>query len=199
MYAFPFDFNPLSVSVKTGGYTIPAGRRAYVMAQVNPSGSFTINGTTALAGTPAISSSGSGFDVQQRDSASTTEINYTVPAGYYFKGQYSIEGVGSATLRVDGDFVSSYNNNSYKPNFLGSGEPDINSSFIAGDGQVITVTQSGGSGDDEVYLVGVAMRHSSINSGQSGSPISGQYWCPAGTVFSVSSGRYTVSEFANNS
>lgn len=45
----PFNFQPLSVSVKTGSYTIPAGRYAFISANlVGGSGIFQIDGNTAM-------------------------------------------------------------------------------------------------------------------------------------------------------
>ena len=42
---------PLSVSVITGSYTVPAGRWAKVLVNLEGSASFTIGGVTALRGT----------------------------------------------------------------------------------------------------------------------------------------------------
>lgn len=44
----PFNFQPANVSVKTGSYTIPAGKYAKVDVQCEAGGSFTIDGLTAL-------------------------------------------------------------------------------------------------------------------------------------------------------
>lgn len=44
----PFDNCPVSVSVKTGSYTIPSGQYARTVASVSDGGTFTIGGTTAL-------------------------------------------------------------------------------------------------------------------------------------------------------
>ena len=46
----PFNFQPVSVSVKTSSYTIPAGKYAYVTANAIGSATFKIGGTTALSG-----------------------------------------------------------------------------------------------------------------------------------------------------
>lgn len=43
----PFDYNPVSVSVKTGSYSIPAGRYAYVVPECDDS-NFTIDGNSAV-------------------------------------------------------------------------------------------------------------------------------------------------------
>jgi len=46
----PFNFQPVSVSVKTSSYTIPAGKYAYVTANAIGSATFEIGGATALSG-----------------------------------------------------------------------------------------------------------------------------------------------------
>jgi len=71
----PFNFNPLSVAVKTAAYPIPAGRYAIVTAQVNDGGSFTIAGATALK---SIAGTKTAVNVDQED--------YTVPADKWFEG-----------------------------------------------------------------------------------------------------------------
>jgi len=50
-FVIPFNFQPESVSVRTGSYTIPAGKYAFVTVNVEGTGTFTIGGTTALRGT----------------------------------------------------------------------------------------------------------------------------------------------------
>ena len=47
----PFNFAPSSVAVKTGSYTIPAGKYARVVVNLIGSATFTIGGVTALSGT----------------------------------------------------------------------------------------------------------------------------------------------------
>ena len=51
MINIPFNFQPASVSVKTSSYTIPIGKYAYVSANVEGTGTFTIGGDIALRGT----------------------------------------------------------------------------------------------------------------------------------------------------
>ena len=100
----PFNFQPVSVSVKTGSYTIPAGQYAYVTAEVRDGGSFLIDGTAALDSddytvTPAPDS----FD----------DTTYTVPSGYILKGVFLtggsgsllISGVNTATVNQDYEFA----------------------------------------------------------------------------------------------
>jgi hypothetical protein len=45
----PFNFQPSSVSVKTASYTIPAGKYAKVTVNIDGTGTFTIDGSTALS------------------------------------------------------------------------------------------------------------------------------------------------------
>lgn len=47
----PFNFDPIQISVVTTSFTVPAGRYARVIANVEGSATFTINGATALRGT----------------------------------------------------------------------------------------------------------------------------------------------------
>lgn len=47
----PFNFQPSAVSVKTGSYTIPAGKYAKVTVNLEGSATFTIGGVTAIRGT----------------------------------------------------------------------------------------------------------------------------------------------------
>lgn len=47
----PFNFQPSSVSVKTGSYDIPTGKYAKVVVNLEGSATFTIGGVTALVGT----------------------------------------------------------------------------------------------------------------------------------------------------
>jgi hypothetical protein len=47
----PFDNNPVAVSVKTASYTIPTGRFARILINLEGSATFTIGGVTAIRGT----------------------------------------------------------------------------------------------------------------------------------------------------
>lgn len=49
----PFNFQPVAVSVRTASYTIPTGRYARVLVNLEGSATFTIGGVTALRGTQA--------------------------------------------------------------------------------------------------------------------------------------------------
>ena len=48
---FQASRSPVAISVKTGSYTIPVGRWARAVVNVEGTGTFTVNGTTALRGT----------------------------------------------------------------------------------------------------------------------------------------------------
>ena len=50
-FVIPFNFQPESVSVETGSYTVPAGKYARVTVNLEGSATFTIGGATALRGT----------------------------------------------------------------------------------------------------------------------------------------------------
>lgn len=50
-YIVPFNFQPVAISVKTTSYTIPAGKYARVVVNLEGSATFTIGGVTALRGT----------------------------------------------------------------------------------------------------------------------------------------------------
>jgi hypothetical protein len=47
-FVMPFNFQPTSVSVKTGSYTIPSGKYARVSVALLGDSTFTIGGTTCL-------------------------------------------------------------------------------------------------------------------------------------------------------
>lgn len=48
MITFPFNFQPVSTTVRTGSYSIPSGQYAYVTATAKNGGTFSIGGTVAL-------------------------------------------------------------------------------------------------------------------------------------------------------
>ena len=75
----PFNFEPKALNIGSS-YTIPAGEYGFVTVQVNPSGTFTINGSTAI-NNPADSTF---QNVSENGSSGTI---YTVPSGRIFEGQ----------------------------------------------------------------------------------------------------------------
>lgn len=65
--------NPISVSVKTAGYTIPANRYARAVVNVIGSGTFTIAGSTALASTQAtVASTGPSIPIGNNNALMTS-------------------------------------------------------------------------------------------------------------------------------
>lgn len=72
-FIVPFNFQPVSVSVKTTSYTIPAGKYAYVFVEVYSGGIFTINAVNAITSDPFLNIDYAG---------TATGTIYTVPAGY---------------------------------------------------------------------------------------------------------------------
>ena len=83
-FFLPFNFQPSSVAVKTGSYTIPAGKYARVTATIEGAGTFTINAVSALSGTSFVN-----VDVV---SAVSATASYTVPSGF----SAAITGISSA-------------------------------------------------------------------------------------------------------
>lgn len=71
-FIVPFNFQPVSVSVKTTSYTIPSGKYAYVFVEVYSGGIFTINAVNSITSDPFLNI----------DYAGTSTAIYTVPAGY---------------------------------------------------------------------------------------------------------------------
>lgn len=87
-----FNNNPSSTSVKVASYTIPAGKYARVVANLEGSATLTINGTTALRGTQNSVLGSSGMITQ------TQNINASVTGGNtLFSGQVLISGGGAPT------------------------------------------------------------------------------------------------------
>jgi hypothetical protein len=70
----PFDNNPTSVSVKTASYTIPSGKYAKVVVNLEGSATFTINGTLALRGTQN--------SVLASDNMRVSNNNFSFGSGY---------------------------------------------------------------------------------------------------------------------
>lgn len=90
MLAFPFNFNPNSISVKTSAYPIPAGRYAIVTAEVSKGGTFTIDGFVALKSQPGT-----------KTKVTFIGSDYDVPADKYFEGIVKPSGT-SANVVVGG-------------------------------------------------------------------------------------------------
>lgn len=166
----PFNFQPASVSVKTSSYTIPTGSYAYVQAQVDDGGTFTIDAATALSSEGETTSAIAAVDAE---SASTDATLYTVPSGYIFEGQ--VVGSGGADLDIGG--ATAVKN-----------IPTTTTPVKAGSGQVIAIN---GTPSGLVSLTGYAIRKFEPETNASGS-----FWLPTGTVINgTGNWRATVSLF----
>jgi outer membrane lipoprotein SlyB len=74
-FIVPFNFQPVSVSVKTGSYTIPSGKYARVYVECENGGTFTINGNTAMDTDALLSAT-------THQTNSGIAVTYTTPANY---------------------------------------------------------------------------------------------------------------------
>lgn len=83
-FIVPFNFQPASVSVKTGSYAIPAGFYAKVVVEVDSGGIFTIDSVNALTSAAFV-------NVDAYDQ-SNSNVSYTVPSGYYAETQINSDG-----------------------------------------------------------------------------------------------------------
>lgn len=86
----PFDFNPVSTSVKTGTFVIPAGQYAYVAVQARNSGYFAIDGVIALNTSAEVIT------------AVNTTTSHAVSASGYFEGVMSNSSGGAGTYTIAG-------------------------------------------------------------------------------------------------
>jgi hypothetical protein len=75
----PFDNNPASVSVKTTSYTIPSGKFARLIVNLEGSAQFTINGVVALRGVQSTVLSSSLLRVQVKPYESRNIFGTSVP------------------------------------------------------------------------------------------------------------------------
>jgi hypothetical protein len=214
---FPFNFRPTSTTSRTGAYTVPSNRYAFVTAFCPPGQTFFINGQLALQGNSSSASSGSGGNTvgvvgnqttSNFSAGSSASVSYTVPSDRFFDGKAilraSVTGIsnptpnGSVSITLSSVTVS-------KPATISGGSASLDFDFKAGPGTTITVSAStGGTGTSNfpsssstASLVGASIRPNFINSGQAGAPVTASFWCPPDTVFASSgSTRYTVCEFA---
>jgi len=164
MISIPFNFQPVSVSVKTSSYTIPTGKYAYVVAFVADGGYFFIDSATALMSEAGIASS---------IIAVSQQSTYTVPSGYRFEGQVSV------TTPESGDVVS------VGGIFAGELGSDLSLSIRAGGGDTIATPTSPSA---PVYpnISGFSIREALPESNNSQA-----FWLPSGTVIN-GSGTWTA-------
>lgn len=117
----PFNFQPTSVSVKTSSYTIPAGSYAYVEAQAEDGGTFTIDGSTAL-NAKAQTSVNSESDSFALSGSGSLTVNVATNKLAILR-LYLSAITGNPTLTISGNLITTslttaYNNVYY----LGSGD-----------------------------------------------------------------------------
>lgn len=168
MISIPFNFQPESVSVHTGSYTIPAGKYARVIAHINGNGSFTIDGATAIDATQA-----SVVNVLVVN-VGISPASYTVPSGYYFEG--IAVATAAVTISVDGTDI-------------GEISDTIGNKVMVGSGSTLSAPSSGISGTAKI--LGVSRK---VSSGEG--PVNSEFWLPSGTVINGSgSWRATVQIF----
>jgi len=93
MINLPFNFQPESVAVKTGSYTIPAGKYAFVTANVVGNSTFTINGSTALQATLTTQTTHTSSNMKVE-----TGSNYLFTSGTAPSSPIAANGYGNASF-----------------------------------------------------------------------------------------------------
>jgi len=219
----PFNYQPFSVSVKTGAYTIPAGYYAYVTASVQGADTFSIGGVVALAGVAGVAGSGTGGASAEVDTSATNTtaiFTYTVPAGYYFYYNsfttgYPATGVSyEIETYINSQTTSSGHNVAYRSStgsaIVYSPAP-IAPGGVAGVYNGIVIDgQQGPYGAGTIIgvdinntssllkrITGTIIRPNSLSGGQSAVGISGSFWVSENTALTTSGGSYTVTLYPN--
>lgn len=161
----PFNFQPVSVSVQTSSYTIPANNYAFITANVRNGGSFTIDSNTVLQSSLAVDGAVAAVSETIDDTP-----GYTVPAGYRFEGFYTPT-TGTGNLIVDGNTVYSSVSNTVELKVGPGDQVRTNSSAITG------------------IIWGFALRENEPESN-----VTASFWVPSGTIINGSgTWRATVS------
>lgn len=96
----PFNHNPSATGASNSGYTVPAGKYAWVSIAVRDGGSATLNGTAMLACDSAITDTQDGNKIDVQSSTTSSSTLYTVPSGKYFQGQIFLSQATSGTARI---------------------------------------------------------------------------------------------------
>jgi len=197
----PFNYQPFSVSVKTGAYTIPAGYYAYVTASVQGADTFSIGGVVALQGVTAVATSGTGFDtanVNLTSGATTTALSYTVLAGYKFQihaSELNGNSLNNSTLTAhSGEVVL---RTLAGPATIHQAWVDGVSTLEFAEGNVLTMNHVNTSFNATKELWGKIERTTTINAGQSAGVTTGSFWVSTGTALTTSGGSYTVTLYPN--
>jgi len=196
----PFNYQPFSVSVKTGAYTIPTGYYAYVTASVQGADSFSIGGVVALQGQASVASSGSGYDtgnVNLNSGTTNTTYSYTVPTGYKF--QFHSVQMGSYTNSTPSLFIHSGEvqvGSGSGISYLLAWANGLSNVWLA-EGNVVNITQVTTQYSFTKEIWGTIQRETSINAGQSAGVVSGNFWVSSGTALTTTGGAYTVTLYPN--
>lgn len=171
----PFNYEPDSVSVKTGSYSIPSGQYAFVTAYCRDGGTFSIGGTVALE------ADGTDLDgdiltvSESRTSAGTV---HATTNGYSFEGHLLFTAGSALTITVGGVTT------------VTGASPGERYEVKAGPAEDINI----GGTTPQGTLVGFERRPM----GQVRSIVSGSFWVPASTALTLSGNtRYTVSLYNN--
>jgi hypothetical protein len=204
----PFNYQPFSVSVKTGAYTIPTGYYAYVTASVQGADSFSIGGVVALQGQVAVAASGTGGVITEVNSTATNTtatFTYTVPAGYKFFWQgVTINNYGSV-VETYIDAQSSSGQLVYAtttPDGFASGVYGVHFGKVNGCYPILAPGQIAGVDVNITLSIlkriqGWIERPNSISPGQSAGVVSGNFWVSSGTALTTIGGAYTVTLYPN--
>lgn len=202
----PFNYQPFSVSVKTGAYTIPAGYYAFVSAFCDAGETFSIGGVVALRGNSAIAASGTGGVITEVNSTATNTTavySYAVPAGYKFFWQAVMISnyTGTPEVFVDAQSTSGHRITSSVPTlWTGTYGWHFGSLFntypILAPGQTASVDVNS-TASILKRIQGWIERPNSINAGQTGTTSTNTYWVPSGTALTTSGGEYTVTLYPN--
>lgn len=174
MINIPFNFQPESVDVKTGSYTIPAGKFAKVIAQCSGGGYFTIDGTIALESTQA--------SVSAVSSANTISATTVILGGASAGRVHEVElriitGSNFWTIDIGGTTYSNAAAGTYN--------------FKIGSGDSLVLTETIGTDVIDYKLFGYTYDKVNINSKETG-----EFWVPSGTLLNEGGDtKYTVMLF----
>lgn len=159
--------NPISVSVKTAGYTIPADRYARAIVECDSGGIVTIDGVNAITTSPFINV----------DQSATSTTTYSVPTGYKFTAA-SMGSSGAST-------INSFNGNTSASYTSGAGLSGQVAGASVGPGGSATAALSG----NTCQVSGVAVPSNATHR-------QAELFLPAGTVLSGSGNwRAVVEEY----
>jgi hypothetical protein len=120
-FIIPFNFQPVSVAVKTASYTIPAGQYARVVVECHSGGTFTIDAVSAV--TTAV--------FVNVDTNVIGSPSYTVPTGYRSEVSYIPSGT-SSSFTVNGNQSEIISQNVYTERFNIGPAGVLNSVFAGG-------------------------------------------------------------------